>query len=518
MNLPHKVMMNYKKNNITDNQLGNKSSSRKCQWNLIPGLISTFLLLLPSCQSEEKKSPYNVLMICVDDLRPELGCYGNEIIKSPNIDRLANEGAVFENHFVQSAVCGPSRTMMLTGKITTSWDGWRNYRRSGEEPDFPISLPHLFRKNGYHTVGIGKISHKPGGVMDDEQSIAQIPYSWDTTYTKVGDWETPEKAFFAFAHGKYHNRFVFEESYPHIPYEAGDVDDTGYPDGLNAREAVGQLTKLSEENKPFFLAVGFYKPPLPFNAPKKYWDLYERNTIPPAENDYPPENLENPYSLHNSYEVTTHYYWPDGEGNINNERARDLKHGYYACVSYIDAQIGLLLDELEETGLSENTIVLLWGDHGWHLGEHGMFGKQTNYTIATRSPLILKVPGLTGKGDHVQGLVETIDIYPTLAELCELEAPEDLQGQSFKSLLIDPSSDGKTYARSFYKRDSVMGKTIMTERYRLVRWKTEGDQTVGLELYDHKKDPDENVNAAGNRREVRDSLAKVLEKAVYFNE
>jgi arylsulfatase A-like enzyme len=479
-------------------------------------VLSFFLISINACQSPKDESrKYNVLMICVDDLRPELGCYGNDIIHSPNINQLANEGLVFENHFVQSAACGPSRSMLLNSKITRKWDSWRRFRNMEAPPEEPVALPHLFKINGYHTVGIGKISHEPGGVMDKGQTIPQIPFSWDTTYTKTGQWGTPWKAFFAFADGGFHNKFRFEDSEPRIPYEAGIVDDTGYPDGLNAREAVRQLQVLSEKEQPFFLAVGFYKPHLPFNAPKKYWELYKEGEIPPADNNHPPKNLNNPYSVHNSYEVTTHYHWPPGPGNISPKEANNLKHAYYACVSYIDAQIGLILEELNGSGLSENTIVVLWSDHGWHLGEHDMFGKQTNFSIATRSPLIFKVPGHTKAGTRAAGLVETMDIYPTLAELCGLETPSDLEGESFYPVLKNPGRNGKPYARSFFKRDTVMGKTIVTDRYRVVRWRTENDSTVALELYDHKNDPGENRNIAYEYPKLTDSLLNILDQA-YF--
>lgn len=308
------------------------------------------LMTLVSCKEAEDKK-YNVLMICVDDLRPALGCYGDEVAKSPNIDEFASNACLFNNHYVQSAVCGPSRSMLLTGKITRSWDAWSQLRNLENEPDEPVSLPHLFKKNGYKTVCIGKVSHEPGGVMDKDQTIPQIPFSWDTTYTKVGKWSTPWRAFFAYANGDSHNKFrgkqFPEYNKPHLPYECGDVDDVGYPDGLNAREAMKQVKRLGDENMPFFLAVGFYKPHLPFNAPKKYCQLYEKEEIPRAPNNYPPKNTNEKYALHNSFEVTTHYHWPDGEGNINADKARELKHHYLACVSYIDRQIGLILDELK---------------------------------------------------------------------------------------------------------------------------------------------------------------------------
>jgi len=378
----------------------------------IIAILGTFLFFTFGCKNlnnEDHLSHYNILLICVDDLRPELGCYGNPIIQTPNIDKLASSGYVFNNHYVQSAICGPSRSSLLTGKVCQQWDPWGEYRKSDLEPDATLSLPHLFKKNGYNTIGIGKITHEPGGVMDEAQKIAQIPFSWDTTYTAVGKWDTPWRAFFAYSNGDAHNTAMrIGVETPRLPYEAGDVDDEGYPDGLNTLEAIKQLGKLKEGGDPFLLALGYYKPHLPFNAPKKYWDMYERNEIPMAENNFLPENLNSIYSVNKSPEVTTHYPWPDGPGNVSPESAKTLKHGYYASVSYIDALVGKVLDELDRLDLSKNTIVLLWSDHGWHLGEHTMFGKMSNFEIATRSPMIIRVPGITTEGKKLNHLLPAL--------------------------------------------------------------------------------------------------------------
>jgi len=479
------------------------------------------VLSLVSCKQTKNKAkdqPYNVLMICVDDLRPELGSYGNKIIKSPNIDKLASEGALFTNHYVQSAICGPSRTTLMTGKLQQSWDLWGDLRKSGIEPEQAIALPHLFKKNGYKTIGIGKITHQPGGVIDENQQIAQIPFSWDSTYTAVGKWKTPWRAFFAYANGDAHNTAMhIGVETPRLPYEAGEVDDTGYPDGLNAQEAIKQIRKLKQEKNPFFLTVGFYKPHLPFNAPKKYWDLYDPDQIPMADNNYAPKNLNNKYSLNKSPELTTHYPWPDGAGIVSEESAKIVKHGYYASVSYIDAQIGLVLDELKKQALDKNTIIILWSDHGWHLGEHGIFGKMTNFSIATNSPLIMRVPGVTNEGSVVNGLVETVDIYPTLAALCGIEVSDDLDGESIAPLLRNPKSKGKPYARSFYYRNNALGTTIKTEQYRIVRWATEKDSTVAIELYDHRNDHEENFNIASENKALTDSLLIQLKGAKFLS-
>jgi len=304
---------------------------------------------------------------------------------------------------------------------------------------------------------------------------------------------------------------------PHLPFEKGDVEDDGYPDGLNALEAVKQLKHFKKKNEPFFLAVGFYKPHLPCNSPKKYWDLYEKDKIVLATNQYPPQNTNVEYCLNESPELTTHYPWPDGPGVISPESARNQKHAYYACVSYIDAQIGKILDELETQGLHKNTIVLLWSDHGWHLGEHGIFGKMTNFEVATNSPLIIKVPALRNKGAITNSIVETVDTYPTLAELCGLKSTGDLDGKSLVPILKDPEKSIKPYARSFYYRNNALGKALKTESHRIVRWATENDSTVAIELFDHRNDPDENYNIADLDKELSDSLLNLLNNTVFLS-
>jgi len=467
------------------------------------------------CQPSTDKSRkrYNVLLICVDDLRPQLGCFGHRDMISPNIDRLAEEGRLFTRHYVQSAVCGPSRCSMLMGKRIDSWDCWKELRKERTEPAYPTSIAHLFRRNGYHTVCIGKVSHQPGGVMDEQQKVHQVPFSWDLAYAPVGPWKTPWRAFFSYAGGKAYNKVIrMEKDEPRIPYESADVPDTGYADGLNAEQAVRQLRDLKQRGRPFFLAVGFYKPHLPFNAPKKYWDLYEPDRIQLAYNTYAPKNVDAQISIHNSFELTTHYAWPSGPGNISDEQARTLRHAYFACVSYVDAQIGKVLDEVKRLRLDQDIVIVLWSDHGWHLGEHGMFGKQTNFEVAVRSPLIVKVPAIPEPGKRAHGLVETVDLYPTLSELCGLEAPDDLAGISLLPMICDPEHHGKRYTYSFHPRGPLMGRTLRTNRHRVVHWTDKQGKTVQVELYDHRLDPDENENIAAQHPEIVGRLLPKLRK------
>lgn len=456
------------------------------------------------------KGKPNVLFIAVDDLRPELGCYGAAGIHTPNIDRLGQAGRVFTRHYIQSAVCGPSRCSLLTGKRVWSWDCWRAARRAKTEPAAPVSIAHLFRRGAYRTVCIGKISHLPGGVTDPAQKTHEVPFSWDLAYAPVGKWKDPWGAFFCYADGTV-REYGYGRNKTNTPaFECADVGDEGYADGLNAWEAIKQLRDLKSRKQPFFLAVGFYKPHLPHNAPKKYWDLYDPAKIPLAPNRQPPKNVDPAISLHPSFEVTTHYAWPGGRGRITDAQARNQRHAYFACVSYIDAQIGKVLDELKRLDLEGNTIVVLWGDHGWHLGEHGIFGKQTNFEVATRSPLIIKAPQMRKAGLTADGLVETVDIYPTLADMCGLKAPADLPGVSLRPLLEDPSRRGKDGAFSFFGRGRYFGRTLRTDRYRIVEWQDRKTKAVAqVELYDHEAAPSEAVNIAGNPENTK-LVAKLL--------
>lgn len=461
--------------------------------------------------ARESKRP-NVLLICVDDLRPQLGCYGCRDMISPNIDRLAGEGRLFTRHYVQSAVCGPSRCSMLTGRPQASWDCWRQQRKLKTEPDAPVSLAHLFRRNGYRTVCIGKVSHQPGGVIGKEAKVHQIPFSWDLAYAPVGPWKTPWGAFFSYDKGRIREYGYGRDDRTMPAYEAADVPDTGYADGLNAEEAVKQLRAM--KNRQFFLAVGFYKPHLPFNAPKKYWDLYDREKITLADNPFPPKNVDPQISMHPSFELTTHYNWPSGKGKVTGEEAKILRHAYFACVSYVDAQIGKVLEEVKRLGLDRNTVIALWSDHGWHLGEHGMWGKQTNFEVAARSPLILKIPDIPKPGERARGLVETVDLYPTLADLCGLDAPADLTGTSLVPILRDPDHPGKPCAYSFHPRGPLMGRTLRTDRFRIVHWTNKKGETVQVELYNHRIDPQEDDNIAGAHPDtVRKLIAMLREKS-----
>ncbi len=462
----------------------------------------------------------NVLLIAVDDLRPELGCYGQSYMHTPNMDKLAEKSRVFNNHFVYVAACGPSRSTLLSGKRTLSWDVFKDVRQSGRHPDSIFSLPQLFRENGYRTVSIGKISHLPGGVVDSLQTIPEIPFSWDTTYAPVGIWRDPWRAFFSYegakarTYGYNRNREVV----PQPPFESADVDDDGYADGLNAAEAVRQLRQLKDDT--FFLAVGFYKPHLPFNAPSKYWEMYDPDQIPVAAYQDPPAHLQSHISLHansGSYEPRTHYRWPDDSSGyvITEERAKVLKHGYCAAVSYVDAQIGKVVDELESLDLLKNTIIVLWGDHGWHLGEYGLWGKYTNYDVALRSPLMIHVPDAQDPGVKTTALAETVDIFPTLADLCGLPVPGYLEGTSLAEVVADPHRKVRDFAFGAREAFGAKGYTIRDEKFRLMLWKRQGKPDE-VELFDYSESmlPNENV-ASHHPSKVQELMGIMQQSGIY---
>jgi iduronate 2-sulfatase len=305
-------------------------------------------------------------------------------------------------------------------------------------------------------------------------------------------------------------RWVKDEP-PRLPLECGNVDDDGYADYYLASSGIEELKHLSGGEKPFLLALGFYKPHLPHNAPKKYWDMFPAERVGMPDNFHPPANVDASIAIHKSVELTAHYHWPSGVGNISREEAIRQRRAYYAAVAYVDGQIGRVLDALKELDCARRTIVVLWSDHGWQLGEHRMFSKHSNYEVATNSPLIIKTPRMSRPGSPADGLVEAVDLFPTLTDLCGLATPEGLAGRSLRGMVEDCRAPGKRGAYSTHPGGrGFRGHALRTERYRLVRWiNAEGE--VGLvELYDQEKDPGENVNIAGQHADVVEELTEKL--------
>jgi arylsulfatase A-like enzyme len=438
------------------------------------GLVAT-----TACTNNGKEKPIlpekpNILFIAVDDLRPELGCYGNSIIKSPNIDRLAGGSVFFRKSYCNVPVSGASRASLLTGTRPTSYrflsfETWA-------DKDYPeaISLPAHFRKNGYYSVGLSKIFHNMGDGKD----------AWDEEWrpTAQGTWRNYATA---------QNLTIDAETKRGMPFECADVSDTVYYDGKTAQKAIGYIREFGKSDKPFFLAVGFLKPHLPFNAPKKYWDLYDPEAIGIAQNPDPPKDAPR-QAIHNWGELRNYYSIPE-KGSLSDSAANKLRHGYYACVSYTDAQIGLLLDELDAAGLAENTIVVLWGDHGWNLGEHGLWCKHCNFNTSLNAPLMFRVPGLTN-GKMNQSITEFIDIYPTLCELAGLGKPAHLEGESLVNRLKKPGKKEKDYAVSKFNN----GVTLIEDNFFYTEWLNKNDSTMARMLFDHSTDAEENRNIAEN--------------------
>jgi len=450
-------------------------------------ILAVAVLALAGCQAEapepvvaEASARPNILFLAVDDLRPELGAYGRAEIHSPNIDRLASEGLLFERAYVQQAVCSPSRTSLLSGlrpDAAQVWDLQTHFRDT--VPDV-VTLPQHFKQNGYHAEWWGKLYH--ANLLDEP--------SW----TKQGQRFEPEGNWRAYVTDEA-NRLAEANEGGGPPFERADVPDDAYPDGKIASNAVAALQRLAKSDQPFFLAVGFYKPHLPFNAPAKYWDLYDPATIEPPEFDHAPEGTPE-IALMNWGELRAYSGVPR-KGDVDRDLARELIHGYRACVSYTDAQIGKVLDELDRLGLRESTIVMLWGDHGWKLGDYGDWCKHSNFELDTRAPLIVSAPGMKARGQSTPALVEFVDMYPTLVEMAGLPLPDHLQGTSFAPLLEDSGQTWKDVALSQYPRGTNMGPSMRTDRYRFTQWRSEGGEVIARELYDHEaSDPLEVRNLA----------------------
>ncbi len=443
-------------------------------WVMLSLMGGVFSCVSESGGSSDGQAP-NILFIAVDDLRPELGCYGASQIRSPHIDALASRGTRFDRSYCNVPVCGASRASLMTGLRPArnrflSYDTWADKDAPGI-----TTLPGHFRNHGYTTISNGKVFHHDrdaAGAWDEIWHPRSGSASWR-------DYALPENVALDTVQGQ-----------RGAPFERAELPDTTYKDGKIALKVIRDLQKLKEKGSPFFLAAGFLKPHLPFNAPEKYWKMYDGKVKLPY-NNYPPENAP-PESLHNFGELRAYAGIPT-EGPVTDEMALRLIHGYYACVSYTDAQIGMILDELRRLELDRSTIVILWGDHGWNLREHGLWCKHCNYETSLHTPLIVSVPGRK-QVPATSEIVEYVDIYPTLCDLAGLEKPEHLQGTSFAELLYDEDaqSDGVAVCQWY------AGITTIRDRYFYTEWVNDSDSAYASMLYDHSVDPDENTNIAGD--------------------
>lgn len=454
------------------------------------------ILALNLCElhAADSSKRLNVLFIAIDDLRPQLGCYGLDYMLTPNLDNLARHARLFNRHYVQIPTCGASRCSILTGfyprrnEDLTNFATFERKKRldQGSNESAVPSLPEFFRNAGYQTVSLGKVGNTADGTY---KGTTEFPNAWDVTWGPTGVWKSSQHAIAGYANGKFRKPGVTP------PTERGNVDDHGYPDALIADEAISRLHSFSKD-KPFFLAVGLFKPHLPFTSPAKYWGPYDGNKIPPPKQDQPPKGTQ----LGPNGELTHGYGGWQERGKILPDEANLLRQGYSAAVSYVDAQVGRILDELEKSGLADNTIVVVWGDHGWHLGELGAWGKHTLMEWSLRSTLIIRMPGQQKPGVASDTIVESVGLYPTLADLCGLTAPRELDGQSFSAQVASSGESTDRPALSWWYRGAgatvnSVGRSIRTARWRYTEW-----ENGSRELYDHDADPDEAVNLAGTPR------------------
>ncbi|MFY0606482.1 MAG: sulfatase [Cyclobacteriaceae bacterium] len=456
------------------------------------------LLMSSSCKETQEAQKPNVLLICVDDLRPELKSFGADYISSPNIDELAAKGVKFQQHFVNAPSCGPSRYTLLTGQYGPAGNNalFRRANKINEgTEEVSQSMPEWFKTHGYTTVSVGKVSHHPGGRggknWDDSTKI-EMPNAWDRHLMPVAEWQHPRGMMHGLANGE-------------IRITRGDMDvfqtvegdDNIYPDGAIADEALKQLRELSSNNeKPFFLAVGIIKPHLPFGAPKTYYDRYEDVKLPSIEH---PKKPKGKTTWHGSGEFMGYNRWGKNP-NKDSVFAADVRRHYAACVSYADAQVGKVLSELKRTGADKNTIVVLWGDHGWHLGEHAIWGKHSLFEESLHAPLIIHYPGMKHRGASTDAIVETLDIFPTLCELTGIEVPTYTHGASLKDILVNPDTSGHTAIAYTAKASS-----IRTSTHRMTLHK---DGFV--ELYDHNSTDKETMNVADEYPALVEELKKEL--------
>ena len=456
-----------------------------------------FLLLcasLPLCAQKP-----NILLLCVDDLRPDLKALGAEHIHSPAMDSLVQSGRAFTRHYVQAPTCGASRFALLMGRYATTSKQQTNdafFCPEAREPEQLVSFPAHFRNNGYQTVAIGKISHYPGGLGGtnwNDPSKVEIPGAWNRNLMPTEPWKHPQGGMHGYAGG------VPRGTYRPVR-EHREGDDMTYTDGWITREALRQMDDLADAKKPFLLAVGIMKPHLPFACPASYLNFYRNTKWPAIPHPQKPEGLS---TWHNSAEFFGYHHEVKNPRD-NPDYAEQMRLSYAACISYADAQVAQLLSQLEKRKLSSNTIVVLWSDHGYHLGEHAVWGKHTLFEESLRSPLIIRYPGMAKAGAQTRAISETVDLYPTLCELTGITTPANLAGNSLMTHLLDPSQEeGEALAYSPGKQ------TIRTSRYRLIRHGGKG-KAPAYELYDHTTPEAETKNIADSQPEIVKKLAEML--------
>lgn len=486
---------------------------------LLAALLLAPLAAMHAAEESKPAPRLNVLFIASDDMRPQLGCYGDPLVKSPNLDRLAARGMVFNRAYCQQALCAPSRISLLSGRhpwTTKIYDIGPTLRST--LPDV-VTLPEHFKNNGWFARSLGKIFHIG---IDDPQSwsvpswVSRAPRYGPEGVTKMKAATQKLKAAGVQDPDKGPNKAFYAGS----AFESPDCYDDALMDGDTTREAITALRELAKKpSQPFFLAVGFVNPHVPWVAPKRYHDLYNTADMKIPANRYAPRNAP-------AFAATSgaDFYWYGNvpkDRNITDDFGRQCLHGYLAAISYVDACVGRLLVELDQLGLRDNTIIVFWGDHGYYMGEHNWWGaKHNNYEGATHAPLIVAVPGMKAAGQKTDALVEFVDIYPSLATLCGLPLTKGLEGQSFAPLLDDPKAPWTKLAFSEYPKGGRQGTAMRNDRYRYVEWRDKTGKLVARELYDHIADPQENENVADKPENAKllDELAVQLQASRPHNQ
>ena len=523
--------------------------------------VFCFLVISNGITAQKKMdNKPNILFIAVDDLKPILGCYGITLVKTPNIDKLAKISTVFNKNYCQQAICGPTRASIMTGTRPDVTQVWNLTTQMRDVNPNLVTLPQYLITQGYETSGIGKIYHPSSAISGVD------PVSWSIPYLKSkesdfptglgspanGQYQLPEtKARMTpeiIAERKKQNKDLASndenpKSIKGPSVECIDVPDNAYQDGVNALLAKEQIIKLSKGNKPFFMAVGFSKPHLPFVSPKKYWDLYQREEMPIAT--FQEHSKNGPLiAYHQSGELRNYLDIPDFATlpadslriGLKLEKQKELIHGYYAAVSYLDAQVGVLLNTLESLGTLNNTIIVLWGDHGWHLGDHDLWHKHTNFEEATRAPLIIAGPGI--KSGKTNSLTEFVDVFPTICDLAGVPIPSKLDGISLRPLMVNNSAKVNDYSISQYPRklkklemikkgytdSKMMGYSLRTDKYRYTIWMNNftskqpfnESQVYASEMYDYVNDPLEKINVVNDKNYTSISIEMKAKMLAYF--
>ncbi|MFD1615611.1 sulfatase [Gelatiniphilus marinus] len=462
----------------------------------IIGVVLSVLFAV-GCKNYTLEQQPNILLICVDDLRPDLKSFGAEHIISPNIDKLAKQGVLFKKHYVNSPSCGPSRYTLLTGLYGTPNNNalFLRAKQIAKEKKTNPSMPEWFKTHGYTTVSVGKVSHHPGGrggANWNDSTIIEMPNAWHRQLMPVKEWQHPKGAMHGLAHGE-----IRVNASKMDVFQSVEGNDSIYPDGAITEVAVNELRQLALNNKkPFFLAVGFIKPHLPFGAPKNYYDDYEDADFPEIKHPKKPEGRT---TWHNSNEFKQYNRWGKNP-NEDADFAYQIRRHYAACITYADAQIAKVLEALKQSGAYKNTIIVLWGDHGWHLGEHAIWGKHTLFEESLRSPLVIYDPRAKQSGFSTDAMVETLDVFPTLCDLADIEMPEFAQGVSLKNVLNKKDTVGHNALA--YKSGAV---TLRTNTHRLVL-----HDDGFTELYDHATTKKETQNIAEKHPEWVEKLKQQL--------